>query len=184
MKKVVLLGDSLRQIGYGTKLPKVVEGEFEVWQPEYNCCYSVFTFRKIHEDREAIRGADLIHWNNGIWDVVDNFGDGPFTDKDTYVKNMKRIAKILLTLGKKVVFATTTPVRPGYFGIKDNAIIEEYNAAIVPELEKMGVIINDLYNFVKPKVEVFISDKDHVHLTEEGIDACAQEVAEFIRKNI
>ena len=61
--------------------------------------------------------------------------------------------------------------------------IRSYNAAVVPELEKMGVIINDLHSFVYPKLTEYITDADYIHLSEEGITACAEQVSEIIRKN-
>ena len=40
MKKVVLLGDSIRLWGYGTKVPDMLKGEYEVCQPEDNCRFT------------------------------------------------------------------------------------------------------------------------------------------------
>ena len=37
MKKVVLLGDSIRQIGYGKKVAALLEPDYTVWQPDDNC---------------------------------------------------------------------------------------------------------------------------------------------------
>ena len=182
MKKVVLLGDSIRLIGYGLKVPEILGSDFTVWQPEDNCRYSVHTLRMIFDMKDEIAGADVIHWNNGLWDLVDDFGDGPFSPIDVYVTTMKRIAKCLLTLGKKVIFSTITPVLDAYgrITIEDT---KRYNAAVVPELEKMGIIINDLFSFVYPNREAYITSEDNIHLSEEGINAVAEQVANIIRKN-
>lgn len=40
MKKVTLLGDSIRQIGYGTRVPQLLGSKFEVFQPEDNCRFA------------------------------------------------------------------------------------------------------------------------------------------------
>ena len=40
MKKVVLLGDSIRLIGYGTKVPEMLGPEYTVWQPSDNGRYA------------------------------------------------------------------------------------------------------------------------------------------------
>lgn len=122
-----------------------------------------------------------------MWDVADLFGDGNFYDIDTYVYNMTRVAKILLRYGKQVIFSTTTPIR-GYsvsYGqntISGNQDIEAYNAAIVPVLQSMGVHINDLYAFVSGNEEAYIREDDHVHLSDAGIDACANQIADVIRR--
>ena len=182
MKKVVLLGDSIRLIGYGLKVPELLGDEFTVWQPEDNCRFSNYTLRMVMDFKDEIKDADVIHWNNGLWDVVNDFGDGCFSPIEVYVTTMKRIAKCLKTLGKKVIFSTITPVRPEYKNMKVEDI-KSYNAAIVPELEAMGIIINDLYSFVYPNMEKYITSEDNSHLSEEGINAVAKQVAEVIRKN-
>lgn len=183
MKKVVLLGDSIRLIGYGLKVPEYLGSEYEVWQPEDNCRYAAYMFRMLIDFKDKIEGADIIHWNNGLWDLIDELGDGPFSSVETYVTIMKRIASNLLKLGKKVVFATITPVTAAHYGIK-NENVAKYNAALVPELEAMGVIINDLNAVVTPHIDTFIRKDDNIHLTDEGIDVCAKHVANFIKANI
>ena len=112
MKKVTLLGDSIRLIGYGTEVPKLLGEEYEVFQPEDNCRFVKYTLRLIFDFREQIKGSDVIHWNNGLWDIPNKmFDDGKaFTSEEEYVENMLRVAKELKKLGKRVIFATTTPV--------------------------------------------------------------------------
>ena len=135
MKKVVLLGDSIRLIGYGNRVAEILGKEYEVWQPEDNCRFAKYTLRMLFDNKEQIEGADVIHWNNGLWDSCDIFGDGLFTSLDEYKKNMLRIADILLSYGKTVIFATTTPTHPDYPYNKLEDI-QKYNDALVPELEK------------------------------------------------
>ena len=103
MTKVVLLGDSIRQIGYGKKVPAMLGDGYEVWQPTENCRFAQYTLRGMWDWKEHLDGADIVHWNNGLWDVCDLFGDGPFTDKETYVATMVRVAKILQTKAKKII---------------------------------------------------------------------------------
>ena len=45
MKKLVLLGDSIRLIGYGTRLPALLRDEYEIWQPADNCRWADYTYR-------------------------------------------------------------------------------------------------------------------------------------------
>ncbi len=98
MKKVVLLGDSIRLIGYGTKVPELLKGSYDVWQPEENCRFSNYTLRLIFEYRQQLKDAAIIHWNNGHWDLCNLFGDGNFNSVELYVSNMKRIAGLLKKL--------------------------------------------------------------------------------------
>ena len=63
MKKVVLLGDSIRLWGYGTKLSEVLGQDYEVCQPEDNCRFAKYTLRGLFDWQDIIKGADVIHWN-------------------------------------------------------------------------------------------------------------------------
>ena len=180
MKKVVLLGDSIRLIGYGTPVAERLKGEFDVWQPDDNCRFAQYTLRGMWDWQDGIRGADIIHWNNGLWDVCELYGDGTFTPVDEYVSIMLRIARILKERASTVIFATTTPVRSENVHNK-NEVIEAYNAALVPKLLEMGVIINDLYTPLATDVYKYICE-DTIHLSEDGIELCADMVEAVIRR--
>ena len=184
MKKIVLLGDSLRLMGYGTKLQEIMGDEYEVWQTDDNGRFAAYTFRLLSNYEKHVKEADIIHWNNGVWDTMRLYGDGTFTTLEDYKKTVLRMAKVMIEYyGKKVIFATTTPVDERYPYAK-NEDIEKFNAAVVPELKEMGVIINDLHAFVSPHKEEYIKEGDYIHLSEKGIDACAKEVARIIKENI
>ena len=179
MKKVVLIGDSIRMIGYGKPVAERLSPDFEVWQPDDNCRFANYTLRGLWDWQDGIRGADIIHWNNGLWDICQLFGDGTFTPKEEYVATMVRIAKLLKERAETVIFATTTPVRPENMHNK-NVVIEEYNEALVPKLVEMGVVINDLYSPIAKDVYKYISD-DTIHLSEDGIELAADMVEKVIR---
>ena len=180
MKKVVLIGDSIRRIGYGAPVAERLSDEFEVWQPAENCRFAQHTLRGLWDWREGIKGADIIHWNNGLWDVCNLFGDGPFTPVDEYVETMLRLAKLFKERASTVIFATTTPVRLENKSNK-NEVISAYNEALVPKLREMGVIINDLYTPLSKDVYKFICN-DTIHLSEEGIALATEMVVDVIRK--
>ena len=181
MKKVTLLGDSIRQIGYGTKVPEMLGEEYEVFQPEDNCRFVKYTLRMLFDFKAQIEGSDIIHWNNGLWDTCTNlYDDGkPFSNEEEYVENMLRVAKELKKLGKRVIFATTTPVHPEY-PYNKNEIIEQYNAAIVPKLKEIGIEINDLYSLVSKDIDTYICE-DQIHLSGAGIELCSKQVADLIK---
>ena len=179
MIKVTLLGDSIRQIGYGTVVPRLLGNEFEVFQPKENCKFSKNTLRGLFDWHIDMQNSRIIHWNNGLWDVCDLFGDGPFTAEDEYVTNMSRIADILTAHYEKVIFATTTPVTEQNCYNK-NSVIKRYNELIVPILLKKGIIINDLYGLVASDIDKYIRKDDNIHLTDAGIDACSAQVVEHI----
>ncbi len=181
MKKIALIGDSIRQIGYGTKVPALLGEDFEVYQPSENAMFAHFTMRRVMlEWRDALEGSDVIHWNNGLWDVCDLVGDGAFTPLEHYLSDLSRIADVLLRYGKKVIFATTTPPKYSMRG-HDIERIKKYNDAAVEMLTQKGVIINDLFTAVASDVDRYICD-DLLHLSDEGIDLCADLVVKKIRE--
>ena len=177
--KVTLLGDSIRQIGYGTKVPELLGEGFEVFQPKENCRFAKYTLRGLFDWREAMKDSDIIHWNNGLWDVCTLFGNGTFSSDEEYVADMLRIAEILVKRAKIVIFATTTPVLPMH-PYNKNSDIERFNALIVPKLRAMGIRINDLYTTMASDLDEYILSTDLIHLTPKGIDVCARQVADAI----
>ena len=177
--KVTLIGDSIRQ-QYGPRVAEILKDEFQVWQPAENCRFAKYTLRGLFDWRNDMAGSDIVHFNCGHWDLCNLFGDGPFTSEQEFVDTMLRVLKLLQEKHKVIIYATTTPVaRDGY---NRNDVIERYNEIIVPLLRERGVIINDLHTLVKTDVERYIRTSDTIHLTEEGIEACAAQVAKCIRE--
>lgn len=182
MKKVVLLGDSIRLAGYGFKVPEMLGEDYQVFQSHDNCRFAKYTLRCLWEWQDEIKNADIIHWNNGLWDTSTGlFPDGlPFTEEEEYVNNMLRIAKLLLRITPNVIFATTTPVHPDY-PYNDNRVICRYNHVLVPKLMELGIRINDLHSIIAQDIEGNISD-DLIHLSEKGGQACAEQVVRMIKE--
>lgn len=181
MVKVTLLGDSIRQLGYGARVPEMLGAGYKVFQPEENCRFVKYTLRMLFDYRDQIKDSDVIHWNNGLWDIPDKlFDDGePFTNEQEYVVNMLRVAKELKKLGRRVIFATTTPVRYEH-PYNDNTLINRYNKIIVPKLQEIGIEINDLHSLIMQDVYKYICD-DNIHLSEEGINVCSKQVVKAIK---
>jgi lysophospholipase L1-like esterase len=181
MKKIVLLGDSIRQIGYGTKIGEYLGEDFEIWQPDDNCRYSVYTLRMLRDFQKEIKGADIVHWNNGLWDVLRLFGDEPFTDIESYRNLLKRVHKRIVFLfpNAKIIFALSTSVLeelgdPDFF--RYNSEIEQYNEIATEVMNELGVEINDLYKITKNFDSSLRSD--WVHYNDEGSEILADKVIE------
>jgi len=178
MTKISLLGDSIR-LQYQPIVEKLLGSDFEVYGPADNCRFAKYTLRGLFDWAEAMHDSRIVHWNDGMWDICNLFGDGLFSSEEEYVNSMLRIADILLQRHEIVIFATTTPVKPEnrYNKTKD---IQRYNELIVPKLREKGVLINDLYSVVAADVPRYVS-ADTIHLSEEGIELCARKTAEAIR---
>ena len=180
MPKVTLLGDSIR-MGYGKLVPEMLGDNYEVYQPAENCRFSKYTLRGIFDWREGISGSDIIHWNNGLWDITTCVDNEPFSNLDEYINNMLRIGKLLKERAKIVIFATTTAVNDNGNLYDRNFRIEKYNNAIVPELDKIGIRINDLHSVIAPNIDKYVCE-DNLHMNAEGYDALAKKVVEAIKE--
>ncbi len=178
MIKVTLLGDSIRQ-SYSAAVAELLGDEFEVFYPADNSRFAKYTLRQIFEERETMKGSRIVHFNNGMWDICNLFGDGTFSSEQEYIDNVLRIADILLSKFEKVIFATTTPVRPENY-YNSNSDIVRFNEIIVPLLREKGVIINDLYTPIAEDIYANVAD-DTLHLSEKGVEICARLVADRIK---
>ena len=180
MKKIILLGDSIR-LSYGNRVRELLGEGYTVWQPEDNCRFAAYTLRMLFDYKAQLEGADVIHFNCGLWDMCDLFGDGPFTPLEVYVEQMVRIAKILKTYAPVVIFATTTPPSPKMWG-HDLDRVRAYNAAAMAALEPLGVLFDDLFTPVAEDIDRMISE-DYLHASPYGVEILANRVADCIKAN-
>jgi lysophospholipase L1-like esterase len=180
MKKIILLGDSIR-LSYGNRVRELLGEGYTVWQPEDNCRFAAYTLRMLFDYKAQLEGADVIHFNCGLWDMCDLFGDGPFTPLEVYVEQMVRIAKILKTYAPVVIFATTTPPSPKMWG-HDLDRVRAYNAAAMAALEPLGVLFDDLFTPVAEDIDRMISE-DYLHASPYGVEILANRVADCIKTN-
>jgi lysophospholipase L1-like esterase len=180
MKKIILLGDSIR-LSYGNRVRELLGEGYTVWQPEDNCRFAAYTLRMLFDYKAQLEGADVIHFNCGLWDMCDLFGDGPFTPLEVYVEQMVRIAKILKTYAPVVIFATTTPPSPKMWGHDLNRV-RAYNAAAMAALEPLGVLFDDLFTPVAEDIDRMISE-DYLHASPYGVEILANRVADCIKTN-
>ena len=186
MKKVLLLGDSLRMY-YQKRVAELLGEEYSVWAPEENCRFASYTLNSLRMWLPKCGRPDVIHWNNGMWDTAILYPeDGCFVGVEEYVANMRKIYRELKKLGVPIIFATTTPVCaekeffPGPMPpAHRNSDIEAYNRAVL-EMLNGEVPVNDLYSLLKPRVEEYLLP-DMIHPNPEGVEVLAQQVAKVIR---
>jgi len=168
MKKIVLIGDSIR-MGYDKYVKEALDGVAEVYYPAENCRFAQYTLRYLHEWKkkgEWPADVDLVHWNAGLWDVGEIYGEEPLSSPAHYADMIARIDKRIRMLfpKAKVVFATSTAVREeGYKGVfrRYNATIERYNGVALAALAETDTIINDLYAHTKQVPAECCSDMTH-----------------------
>jgi hypothetical protein len=145
----------------------------DVYYPDENCRFAVYVLRYAHEWKRKLENPDdidLVHWNAGLWDALELFGDAPLTSLDYYEEAIGRIHKRLRMLfpKAKIIFATSTAVIEGKAKelIRHNAIIEQYNARALKALSGTDTIINDLYSLTAKLPESYHSDATHYYTPE------------------
>ena len=139
MKNILLLGDSIR-MGYDSFVRNKLLGRANVFYPEDNGRYALYTLRALSDWKGALSlpEIDIVHWNNGLWDALHlnsasaghdgeaegetispanvptefRFDADPLTPPDFYRYYIGRVLIRIRQLFPEaaVVFATTTPV--------------------------------------------------------------------------
>ena len=200
MQEVFLVGDSIT-MGYADRVAQLLDGKANVWRtrsPMFNNViengrWSGYTLNNLARHlwlKNIPKKIDVTHWNNGIWDtVIRSPEDGPFTPPDEYARNLQRIARELLKLSNRVIFATTIPPRKDEYIDTLNGFdypdryhehTVQYNEIARRVLIPMGVEIEDMYSLVLPNRDTVIREDDNTHLTDVGIEACAAMVVQSI----
>lgn len=185
MKKIVLLGDSIR-MGYDKYVKEALDGVAEVFYPSDNCCFSQHILRYAHEWKEKggwPDDVDLVHWNAGLWDAAEICGDAPISSYSYYKEAIERIDRRMRLLfpKAKIVFATSTPVieRENCVFTRHNSIIEEFNRVALEALSCTDTVINDLYSLAASFPGKYHSDWVHFY-TPEGTEALGGRVLSVI----
>ena len=186
MKKIVLIGDSIR-VGYDKYVKQVLEGEVEVLFSPDSGRFAQYVLRAVSDwKKEEGWGddIDLVHWNAGLWDVLRLFGDDPLTPPEMYGDMIRRIDRRLRFLfpRAKMVFATSTRVLEERYGknfTRYNREIEQYNDIALAALRDTDTVINDLYALTASLPASFYSDMTHLY-TPEGTEAMTNQVLSVI----
>ena len=192
MKKIFLIGDSIRfgaksSPGYGVYVKEKLEGKAEVYAPTVNCAFAQYTQRFLHEWVKALEvptdEIEVVHWNNGLWDVLRLLGDEPFTEIGFYGETLKRIFGRIRYLfpNAKIIFALSTSVKEDWADpsfLRLNKEIALYNEKAIEVLSPLGVEFNDLYTVTESFTDSMRSD--WVHFNEEGSKILAEAVVEKI----
>lgn len=201
MKKVLLLGDSIC-LGYGQKVKEMLSDIAEVKTTKENAQWTKYTYWNF-ELWAGEEHYDVIHWNNGIWDLhlIDN--DEHFCSLEEYVRDNERLKLLISKYADTMIWATSTPAgkvldqrkalnalantnrafkeRFLTSGQKDwNRSIRVYNDAAIQLYQSLGVEIDDLHGVLSEHLEDYLSP-DGIHPNAKGYDALASHVADVIR---
>jgi lysophospholipase L1-like esterase len=188
MKNVLLLGDSIRLL-YQPLVKEKLSGRANVYGPGENGRWSGYTLNSLRfwlpfdspwTQEETLPLPDIVHWNNGIWDMADDYGLGqPFTSPEEYVSALERTISVLRKLcgdNVAIIMATTTPTAD-----TDPTAPHEYNELLKQVAAKHNIEVNDLFAAIVTDIPGNISP-DRVHLSEAGTELAAEQVAACIEK--
>lgn len=209
MKKVLLLGDSIRT-GYAPFVRDLLDGKAEVFIPDANGAFLQNTLRFL-QDWQADLGltdgnVDIIHWNNGLWDcghlgvgktfeltcesaVVTNadshnvYEEESLTPPDIYAYFLDRVYRRIKTLfpKAKVIFALTTNIMDEELP----GVLMRKNSEI-REYNRIAMDVLSKYGVEFNDLYSFTEKlgagyrRDWVHFNDEGSYLIAQEVARHL----
>ena len=173
MKKVVLIGDSIRG-GYDKYARIALKDTAEVFYPNENCRFTTYILRNLVLWKKELNWGDdidLVHWNAGLWDCLTMIDGENLVTLDVYKKNIDRICRQIKVLfpKAKMIFATSTPCIERLFTgdvKRKNSETVLYNAAACEIVKNHGGEINDLYNLLKDVPESYHSDQTHFYTKE------------------
>ena len=189
MKKVVLIGDSIR-MGYEETVRKELKDEAEVWAPGPNGGNSRNVLENL-EEWAVSRRPDLIHINCGLHDLKTEFGDEEqAVPPDEYAENVEQILQILVRdTSAKIIWAQTTPVNESWHHERKGfdrfeADVSTYNELAKTKCNRVGVHINNLYDVVMGAARDDLLVQDGVHFNEDGSNLLGAAVARVIRDHL
>ena len=186
MKKVVLIGDSIR-MGYQQVVQRELADVAEFILPDKNGGNSRNVLANL--DAWAVETApDLIHINCGLHDLKHEFdAEENAVPLGEYTQNVGQILdRLTQETQAQIVWAKTTPVNQDWH--HDNkpfdrfeADVRAYNEAAVAAAQERDIPVNDLYKVIMDAGRDALLRPDGVHFTEEGSELLGNAVADFIR---
>lgn len=186
MKKVILIGDSIR-MGYQETVRNLLADCADVWGPEQNGGNSENV--GAHLDEWVIsRRPDIVHLNCGLHDLRKDFGrHTAAVPLEQYEENIRNILSRLQTnTNAVVIWASTTPVNEKWHHATKGfdrleADVAAYNACAQRVAGALNVAVNDLFSVIQSAGCDRILCEDGVHFKPEGSAILGKSAAEFIK---
>ena len=186
--KVLLIGDSI-SLGYLPQVASELAGEFVVRRNEGNAGDSGRLLAGLDGFLAADGDADVVHFNCGLHDIKRlRDAGGPQVPLPEYRRNLPRIIRRLKRTGRKLIWASTTPViYERHAAVKGFDRLEEdvvaYNHAAAEIVAAAGIPIDDLYAGIVSAGVAGCVGPDGVHMTEEGNAVLGKAVAAAVREH-
>jgi lysophospholipase L1-like esterase len=190
-KKITLIGDTIRE-GYQDYVSLFLTRNSEVWSPDESEIHSVDILHKANRWLMD-KSSDIIHINAGLEDIkcIPCESRKNLIPLEVYSDNIERIIKYihLYQPGAIIIWATTTPViddkvktmcqETKEFMIYHEDIIR-YNEVMRGICERMGIPVNDLYQYVISGDFSRIMLEDGIHFTDRGYELLGEKVSDAL----
>ncbi len=194
--EVLIIGDSI-SMGYTEYVAGLLNGEADVTRPKnanggyLNCEGTTKGVAEI-DDWLAAGDFDVITFNFGLHDLKRVHPETGRNSRDpnhpqqadlaTYKANLETITDTLLGTGAALVFVSTTPFPEGVGGpLRNPEDVAKYNEVAFEIMNRKGIAVQDLHQYVRPRMEQLLPRKD-VHFLPEGNRELGERVANSIRK--
>lgn len=187
MKKVVLIGDSIR-MAYQPYVAAKLLGKADVWGPEENCRHCLWALDHFQE-WVAPQKPDILHFNFGIHDALKMADGQPQILLVQYCLCLKRFITQARKLETRLIWATTTPRYHKCEGLPmsqwpEMTEIDDYNAAALEIVRAEGLEVNDLHQVILTNDYTKCLHTDGCHLQELGRKVLSDAVAMTLRNHL
>lgn len=169
LPKILLIGDSVSR-GYTLPARTELLGKANVHRAPENCGPTANGLKKIDVWLGDTKW-DVIHFNFGIHDRATPIAD--------YTARLEQLVERMKKTGATLVWASTTPIPDDAAKNQSNQSIIERNQAAAKLMEKHGVLTDDLYSAINPRLPELQNPND-VHFTAAGYDFLGKTVAQSI----
>jgi len=167
-------------MSYQRSVKASLKDRANVYGPSENGRWSGYTLNTLRFWLPDMPDPDIVHWNNGLWDMGDDYHLGrPFTLPEEYEDTLDRTVRVLKQLcGERVIIimATTTPTKLGKL-----EQIQKYNEILRRVAAKNGLEVNDLYACIAADLVNYVGH-DNLHLSPEGVKLAAAQVTACLEK--
>ena len=115
-KNIFLIGDSIMfgSVASPGYVKENLSRTYNVYSPNENGRFAQYTLRALSDWVGHVNASeiDVVHWNNGLWDVLRLYDDEPLTPINVYILMLERVYKRIKMLFPyaKIIFALTTPI--------------------------------------------------------------------------
>jgi len=183
--KVLIIGDSI-SMHYTPYVAKLLADRYAVAHNDGNAGDSRNILRSLDAWLAADGDAELIHFNCGLHDIKIARDTGRHqVPIGEYRRNLTEIASTLKASGKKLIWATCTPViferhrqRKEFDRREDD--VQAYNAAALEIVSAAGIAVDDLHEIICRAGAESCLDADGVHMTDKAGQLLGEAVAEAI----